>query len=215
MAFAVWLPPPWHAMATHLVSPRPSNTHLHLRRLALADLRDCTGQPATRGVDTPAKPIPRRRASRGQFSNRAHPRATLRTRPSGSKRHQELGRASWQHTYAGRFLARYSGRRRKTRGDISSVRPSQKYPRSAVALPSETTFPVKTLMHPKDSSHLRSPHYLAEGSHTTRRSIGGLSEKGDAISCTPCCLHGAHRRQGRAAQPRRGGRAWPQGAIRR
>src|SRR5215213_7944139 len=29
---AVWLPPPWHAMATRLVSPRPSNTHLHLRR---------------------------------------------------------------------------------------------------------------------------------------------------------------------------------------
>src|SRR5215211_291012 len=45
---AVWLPPPWHAMATRLLSPRASRVNLHLRRLALDSLRDCTGQPVAR-----------------------------------------------------------------------------------------------------------------------------------------------------------------------
>src|SRR5215203_2701127 len=43
---AVWLPPPWHAMATRLISPRPSITHLRVRRTV--DPRDCTGQARSR-----------------------------------------------------------------------------------------------------------------------------------------------------------------------
>src|SRR5215212_1905428 len=31
---AVWLPPPWHAIATRLLPPRASKAHLHLRRLS-------------------------------------------------------------------------------------------------------------------------------------------------------------------------------------
>ena len=55
----------------------------------------------------------------------------------------------------------------------------------------------------------------ANGRQALVRALAGLSEKGDGTSCTTWCLHGAHRRQRRAAQPRRGSRAWPQGAIRR
>src|SRR5215213_11562258 len=42
---AVWLPPPWHAMATFLVLSCSSNIDLYLRCLALdEELRDFTGQ---------------------------------------------------------------------------------------------------------------------------------------------------------------------------
>src|SRR5215217_5451786 len=42
---AVWLPPPWHAMATFLLLPCASNIHLYFRCLALeGELRDFTGQ---------------------------------------------------------------------------------------------------------------------------------------------------------------------------
>src|SRR5215218_11063757 len=46
---AVWLPPPWHAMATFLLLPCASNIHLYFCCLALEEEhRDFTGQLVTR-----------------------------------------------------------------------------------------------------------------------------------------------------------------------